>query len=113
MTQQSPIHHLINPIEDANEQRRIKLLPLSPNLAFQFLREQGDGVYYFEGWPEGFDFTKCKLKGCTLSPTGEYVMVLYHPSFPFLLEGVNPEMIVLHWKRQRLEPVAEGAMADA
>jgi hypothetical protein len=77
------------------KQRRIKVIAVQPGLIVAFLQLNGTMAVRCEGWPEG-----AEVVSVGFMPDGHYLLTLYHPDFPFILDGVQPGMIEIkvHWE---------------
>ena len=83
------------------KKRRIQIVLVQPDFIATLLTMNIEHVISVEGWPDG-----AEIVGVGLAPNGNYILTLYHPDFPFLLEGVEPKVIQITMHRRPLNPPA-------
>src|SRR3990167_9896463 len=70
------------------KKRRIQIVLVQPDFIATLLTMNIEHVISVDGWPDG-----AEIVGVGLAPNGNYILTLYHPDLPFLLDGVAPNGI--------------------
>jgi len=89
-------HHVL---ELDPKKRRIQIVLVQPEFIATLLTMNIEHVISVEGWPDG-----AEIVDVGLAPNGSYILTLYHPDFPFLLDGVAPKVIQITVHRRPLNP---------
>lgn len=82
--------------------RRVKAVLVPPSMIAALFQIR-DKKVTVDGWPEG-----AEVVGHGMAPDGNFFLMLYHPEFPFLLDGVAPSVVKIDVHIREL-PEEEGA----
>lgn len=80
-------------------QRQTKVIPASLEFIARLMQLDGTTVIKTKGWPKGAEIIGMGLN----QKTQEFLIVVTHPTFPYLPEGTTPGRIEVTWEARKVE----------